>query len=134
ARAVQAQKLNNIGIDIFLIDAEDYGYSSVAAELVEKVVTTDETYCLGSQYWGKHLHVPGYRADVGLLLDMVGARNAVFTREGHSAFNASWVHEKVWGNAANLGFGSFFSNQTTPAITDDHFYITNLTKIPTVDI
>ncbi|MCW5907540.1 MAG: M28 family peptidase [Chitinophagales bacterium] len=134
ARALQSQKLQNIGVDVFFIDAEDYGYSSALADIVKNVVNTENSFCLGSQYWSKHLHTPGYRADFGILLDMVGARNAVFTREGTSAFNAGWVQDKVWSNAAKLGYASMFSNQNTAPITDDHYYINGIAKIPTVDI
>lgn len=134
ARVLQTQKLNNVGVDVFFIDAEDYGYSSGLDGIVKNIVNTEDSYCLGSQHWARTPHVPGYRADFGILLDMVGARNAVFTREGTSAFNAGWVQDKVWSNAAKLGHGAMFSNQNTGPITDDHYYINGIAKIPTVDI
>lgn len=71
----------------------------------------ENSYCLGAQHWAANPHVPGYKADFGILLDMVGAPNAVFAREGNSTFNASWVQDVVWSNAAELGYGSFFSNE-----------------------
>lgn len=123
SRAIKSQSLTNIGVDIFFIDAEDYGQSGY-----------DDSYCLGSQYWGENLHLSGYKADFGILLDMVGAPNAVFAREGNSSFNAGWVLDKVWTNAAQLGYSNFFSNQQIGAITDDHVYINQLAKIPTIDI
>lgn len=134
ARALQSQKLQNIGVDIFFIDAEDYGYSSALADIVKNATNTENSFCLGSQHWSKHPHIPGYRADFGILLDMVGARNAVFTREGTSAFNAAWVQDKVWSNAAKLGYASVFSNQNTAPVTDDHYYINSIAKIPMIDI
>lgn len=134
ARAIQSQKPANVGVDVFFIDAEDYGYTSSLEGLVKEPVNTENTFCLGSQHWAKNPHETGYRADFGILLDMAGARNAVFTREGTSAFNAGWVQDKVWGNAAKLGFSNMFSNQNTGPITDDHYYINGLAKIPTVDI
>lgn len=134
ARAIQSDKLKNIGVDIFFVDTEDYGYSSQLDDIVAKVGNTEDSYCLGTQYWAKNPHVPGYKADFGILLDMVGARNAVFTREGISSFNAAWVQDKIWSNAAKLGYAAMFSNQNTPSITDDHYYINLLAKIPTVDI
>ncbi len=112
-----------IGVDLFFIDAEDYGKSGY-----------ENSYCLGSQHWAQHPHVNGYRADFGILLDMAGARNAVFAREQNSSFNAAWVQDKVWANAVKLGHGSFFSNQQISGITDDHVYINNIIKIPTIDI
>jgi hypothetical protein len=134
ARAVKSQNLKNIGVDVFFIDAEDYGYSAALEGIVKNVVNTEDSYCLGSQHWAKTPHVPGYRADFGILLDMAGARGAVFAREGTSAFNAGWVQDKVWSNAARLGYSSMFSNQNTSPITDDHYYINGIAKIPTVDI
>jgi len=128
-------KPQKVGVDLFFNDAEDYGYSSSLQGLVQKIDNTSEdTYCLGAQYWSKNPHVPGYKADFGILLDMAAGPNAVFTREGTSAFNAGWVLDKVWGNAATLGYASIFSNQNTSPITDDHVYINQLTKIPTIDI
>ena len=55
-------------------------------------------------------------------------------REGNSSFNAGWVQDKIWANANTLGYSNFFSNQTCGAITDDHVYINQLAKIPTIDI
>lgn len=134
ARLIKAQNLKNVGVDVFFIDTEDYGYSSALEGIVKSVVSTEDSYCLGSQHWAKSPHIAGYRADFGILLDMVGARGAVFAREGTSAFNAAWVQDKVWNNAAKLGYSSMFTNQSTSPITDDHYYINGIAKIPTVDI
>lgn len=125
ARAIRSQPIS-IGIDLFFNDAEDYGNSNEGGE---------DTYCLGVQHWGKNPHVAGYKAEFGILLDMVGARNAVFPREGFSASSAGWVQDLVWSNAATVGWSGFFSNELMPGqITDDHVYINTLTGIPTVDI
>lgn len=132
ANAIKAQP-TDLGIDIFFIDAEDYGYTSTLTGLVKVVGDTENSFCQGSQYWAASPHVPGYKADFGILLDMAGARNAVFTREGNSSFNAGWVQDKVWANAQQLGFSNF-TNQATGAITDDHHYINQIIKIPTIDI
>lgn len=132
ANAIKAQP-TDIGVDIFFIDAEDYGYTSNLVGLVKVVGDADNSFCQGSQYWAASPHVPGYKADFGILLDMAGARNAVFTREGNSSFNAGWVQDKVWANAQQLGFSNF-SNQATGPITDDHHYINQIIKIPTIDI
>ena len=135
ARAMKS-KPSSIGVDIFFNDAEDYGYTSTLANLVKKKPEgdTEDTYCLGAQYWCKKPHVPGYKADFGVLLDMAAGHGAVFTRDGTSAFNAGWVQDLIWGNAQQIGFNNYFSNQNTPALTDDHYYINLLTKIPTIDI
>lgn len=132
ANAIKSQP-TEIGVDIFLIDAEDYGYTSTLVGLVKVVGDPENSFCQGSQYWAASPHIAGYKADFGILLDMAGAREAVFTREGNSSFNAGWVQDKVWANAQMLGFSNF-SNQQTPPITDDHHYINTIAHIPTVDI
>ena len=93
-----------------------------------------DSYWLGSQYWAKNLHVPDYTANFGILLDMVGAPNAVFTHEGTSVNYANDYLHKVWKIAHASGFASYFSYLQTPPITDDHLYINQIAKIPTIDI
>ena len=135
ARAIKASPLKNIGVDLFFNDAEDRGYSSSLSGIVKDGNYDNEgSWCLGAQHWSANPHVPGYKADFGILLDMAGAKGAVFSREGISSFNAGWVQDKVWANASALGFSNFFSNQTTGSITDDHVYINQIAKIPTIDI
>lgn len=112
-----------IGIDIILFDLEDYGKSDEA-----------DSYCLGSQYWAKNKHQPGYSAYYGILLDMVGARNAFFAREGHSVQYAPSIVDKVWNTAAALGYGHLFRPVTSVQITDDHYYVNSLANIPMIDI
>ncbi len=46
-------------------------------------------------------HVPGYKAQYGVLLDMVGASGAMFFREYMSDYYASRVVDKVWNRAAS---------------------------------
>ncbi len=117
-----------IGVDIILFDLEDYGQP-------EGIQTHAENdWALGSQYWSKTPHIPGYRARYGILLDMVGASDAIFTREGTSRYYASPILSKVWNIALGLGFGNYFSNEETTAILDDHVYINRNARIPTIDI
>lgn len=112
----------NIGVDIILFDVEDYG--------VEKA----ETYCLGSQYWSRTPHVAGYKAKYGILLDMVGAGNAIFHQEGHSLAFARPIVDKVWKAANRAGYSSYFPYRKVNPITDDHFFVNKIAKIPTIDI
>lgn len=111
-----------LGIDIILFDAEDLGNSTQA-----------NTYCIGSQYWSANLHKPGYKAEYGILLDMVGASNAAFGWEAYSAQYAKPVLEKVWGAAHNLNYGKRFGYIQLGGIEDDHVYV-NRAGIPTIDI
>lgn len=128
ARTMKTQP-TQIGIDIVLFDAEDYGQPEDS-----KLPRVDDSYCLGSQYWAKSPHIANYRADFGINLDMVGAHDAVFMHEQFSATNADWVGQYVWNLADRLGYSSLFVPQLTGAITDDHVYVMRGRKFPCIDI
>lgn len=112
-----------VGVDFLFLDAEDYGVSDVA-----------DSYCLGSQHWAKEPHVSGYKARFGILLDMVGAKDAVFYREQVSDYYAKDIVDLVWKEAEKLGYGSLFVNAPGGAITDDHYYINKIAGTPCIDI
>jgi glutaminyl-peptide cyclotransferase len=128
-----ARQLNmskpNVGVDIILFDGEDYGQPEDSP-----LPQVEDSYCLGSQYWARNPHIPGYRANFGILLDMVGARNATFTMEQISMQYAPFVVEKVWKTAQQLGYGNYFLFQKTGPVIDDHYYINKIARIPTIDI
>lgn len=112
------------GIDILLTDVEDYGESGVEA-----------SYCLGAQYWAKNPHITGYKADYGVLLDMVGARNSAFYYESYSKQYAFPQAKMIWDMGNASGFSDFFRYEDNGAgAEDDHYYINTLAKIPTLDI
>ncbi len=123
-------KLNDpgIGVDIILFDGEDYGQPQ------DYQPQQEDTWCLGSQYWGKNPHVPNYTAAFGILLDMVGARGATFLKEEYSMYYAPDIVNKIWSTASQLGFSSFFPDMEGGAVTDDHYYVNTLRKFPCVDI
>ena len=118
-----------LGIDIILFDAEDYG----VPDHLELEWEAD-TWCLGSQYWANKPHKKNYYARYGILLDMVGAKNAVFTQEEVSVYYAGSVVDKVWKTARELGYSQFFSYEKTPQIVDDHRYVNEILGIPSIDI
>lgn len=113
----------DIGVDIVLVDAEDYGQSNGGDR---------NGWALGSQYYAKNLS--GTKPRFGILLDMVGARDANFAVEGYSEKYAPDVVRKVWRLADGMGYGAYFVNKRGPSITDDHFFINTLAGIPTIDI
>ncbi|WP_234445802.1 M28 family peptidase [Carboxylicivirga marina] len=119
----------NIGIDIIFFDAEDYG-QPIHLNLAPK----EDTWCLGSQYWGKNPHTPNYRAKYGILLDMVGAPDAYFFKEQHSMSYQPDLVNHIWDIAHNLGYGYHFKKEAGGWITDDHVYVTNLRNFPCIDI
>lgn len=131
ARAVQASELKpSVGVDIIFFDSEDYG----RPEFEEDPNATSSGYCLGSEYWSKNKHKMGYHAYYGILLDMVGASNATFLREGVSMEFAPTVVEKVWGIAGKLGYGQHFLYEKGPQIMDDHQFVNINARIPMIDI
>lgn len=119
-----------IGVDIFFFDAEDYGQPS---DDIRK--RQSGTWCLGSQYWAVNPHKPNYTPNFGILLDMVGAANARFTKEAISMYYAPHIADKVWDIAGRLGHSKHFSMQHTSHVgEDDHLYINKISKIPSIDI
>lgn len=123
-----SQSKPSIGVDIILFDLEDFGPPQ------DKQTQATETWGLGSQYWARNLHVPAYSPRFGILLDMVGAPNAVFPVEGFSNYYAQHVVKKVWKVAETLGYGDVFVDTEGGYITDDHYFINQIAQIPTIDI
>ena len=115
----------DVGIDILFDDLEDYGKENDNGE---------NTWCLGTQYWARNPHKPGYVAQYGILLDMVGSKGATFPREGVSNEYAPYVMKKIWNKAAHLGYSNYFIFQDVGAITDDNYYVISGANIPCVDI
>lgn len=128
ARQIQLQA-PAVGIDIVFFDAEDYGIPDFY-----KGPYKPDTWCLGSQYWGRIPHVSDYKARFGILLDMVGAKGAAFYYEGFSARTANNVMKKIWNTAERLGYGQYFIKQEGGEVTDDHVYVNRFRGIPCVDI
>lgn len=126
ARQLQ-NKRADIGVDIIFFDAEDYGTP-------QSENLPGDWWCLGSQYWAKQSHQAGYKAMYGILFDMVGATTATFYHEGFSSRYAQPYLSKIWGKAYQLGFGQYFINSPSNYITDDHYYINTIAKIPMVNI
>ena len=118
-----------IGVDIILFDAEDYGQPENS-----KYPIMQDSWCLGSQYWSNNPHKQNYFARYGILLDMVGAKNATFRHEEISFYYGSNILQKVWRKAHKLGFGNYFVFENAKQIVDDHLYVNQITGIPTIDI
>ena len=115
----------DIGVDIILLDAEDYGKS-------ESDGGSTNSYALGAQHYARNILKPKPR--FGILLDMVGARDARFAVEGYSMQYAPDVVRKVWRLAEGMGYGSYYVNERGGTITDDHYFLNTIGKIPTIDI
>ncbi|MDR1679946.1 MAG: M28 family peptidase [Prevotellaceae bacterium] len=130
ARQLQTQQ-PAVGIDILFVDAEDQGEPRWESNLRN---SSQNYWCLGSQYWAANPHEAGYKARFGILLDMVGAPGATFPREAYSMQFAPHVVEKVWNEAQANGFGQHFVSKQSGYITDDHVPVNQVRGIPCIDI
>lgn len=113
----------DIGVDFVLFDAEDNGDTG-----------TNKNWCLGSKYWSKNPHKKGYKAEFGILLDLVGAKNAEFGREYYSEQSASKYLTKIWNLAGNMSYGNYFLDMESGSVEDDHVYVIKNLRIPMIDI
>jgi len=124
----------NTGVDILFFDAEDMGamenegtFGSVNQQM--------NTWCLGSQYWTQNQPFDTYyKPRYGILLDMVGAKDATFPKEGVSQYFAAPQVNRIWKEAEHLGYGDYFVKKIAPQITDDHTYVNQNTSIKMLDI
>lgn len=123
ARQLHAQR-PTAGIDILITDVEDSGVSE-----------DENSYGLGTQYWAKNPHVKGYKANYGVLLDMVGGRGSQFYMEGISQQYAYGPMKMFWDVGNRLGFSDYFRYENNGAgITDDHVFVNKIAMIPTFDL
>lgn len=128
ARQLQNNPID-VGIDIIFFDLEDWGQPSFSTEWVQ-----GDWWCVGSNYWSEQPHVENYKADFGILLDMVGGSNATFLKEGYSLEYASEIIDKVWSTAAKLGYRNFFLPNRGGYITDDHVPVNENRRAPSINI
>lgn len=117
-----------VGVDILLVDAEDYGCSDGFSD-------TGESWCLGTQHWVTDMkpYTTRNRPVYGILLDMVGAPGAQFHYELFSQNEARVPTIKVWSEASKLGYSDIFINEKGAPVIDDHIILTRA-GIPTTDI
>lgn len=95
------------GVDIVLFDCEDYGDFYAGQDVL-----------VGSgRFAEKNRH---YRPELGILLDMVGDRNARFPYEGNSWASLPQHCQLVWETAESLGYGRIFVKQVGTGVLDDH--------------
>lgn len=112
------------GIDVVFFDQEDAGERR----------GDPRTWCVGSQYWSDKAMKTGYTANQGILLDMVGAPDAVFGFEQNSMQYNPGLMRRVWKTGQKLGYGRYFLNTNGGQITDDHIYMSEFAGVPSIDI
>ncbi len=47
---------------------------------------------------------------------------------------ARGLTNKVWTLAKNMGYGNFFVNELSGGVTDDHYFVNTIARIPSIDI
>ncbi len=113
-------------IDLLFVDVEDYGTSEGE--------NSDRSWCLGSREWADSKPYSENNApEYAILLDMVGAKDAIFYREYLSQTYAPEIVDMVWQQAVKSGYGNRFPNSVGGAITDDHLQVIRA-GIPCIDI
>ncbi|MBR9974189.1 MAG: M28 family peptidase [Bacteroidetes bacterium] len=110
-----------VGVDIVLFDGEDYGREG-----------DESMFLLGSKYFSATLDA-AQRYRFGILLDLVGDRDAEFPREELSRQFAGDVQDMLWREARRLGL-SAFTDRPHSAILDDHLPLNTVAGIKTVNI
>ncbi len=108
-----------LGVDILLVDGEDFGPS------VDDMLLGARRYAATVQDADRPLY--------GVLLDMVGDADASFPVEGISAQAANIVVQKVWRAAERLGYRSQFPSSVGRDLTDDHVPLIQA-GIPTANV
>lgn len=108
-----------LGVDIVLFDGEDLGTQANPSGFFRGSTRYVE--------W-KHDDRPLFL----VLVDMVGARGAVFSWEANSRDQAANIVDVVWGEARELGVRNF-RNETKYRVYDDHTPFLNA-GIPAIDI
>lgn len=118
-----AQQPADLGVDLLLVDGEDFG------------PTTQDMF-LGARHFAEVLSAGGHPTPTpvyGVLLDMVGDADPRFPIEGYSAEYAPQVAQRIWGIAARLGYGATFPREVGGYVSDDHVPL-NEAGLPTIDI
>jgi glutaminyl-peptide cyclotransferase len=100
-----------IGVDLLLVDGEDYGDFSKQPDDV----------LIGSRYFAAHLP-PGAQPKYAVLFDMVGDKDLQIYQEANSLTGAPDVVQRVWSLAQQLGYQRYFRSDSAGRtnLIDDH--------------
>ena len=99
----------DVGVDLLLVDGEDYGDFTKAPDDV----------LIGSRYYAKH-QVPGPQPLYAVLFDLVADKDLQIFQEGNSLIGAPEVVELVWNTAKDLGYAGTFVASPKHTLIDDH--------------
>jgi hypothetical protein len=99
----------SIGVDLLLVDGEDYGDFTAAPPDV----------LIGSKFYAKSL-APDRHPLYAVLFDMIGDKDLTIYQEANSSHYAPEIVERVWDKAKDLGYGSYFRSTIGYSLIDDH--------------
>ncbi len=111
----------NYNIDFVFLDGQDQGSDSYP-----------KTWNLGAQRWSKS-NKKSY--DYGIVIDMVGAKDAQFVKEKFSSYFCEDLQNKVWNIGEQLDYETYFpQDNTVEQLINDHYFINNYSKskVPTL--
>ena len=117
---IKNNTLENIGVAILLVDAEDMGRPGHVDE-----------WGLGTQSFVKQY--TGALPKYAICVDMIADKNPIFKIEQFSYRYAKELITEIWTLANNLGYKEFVWQLTHP-IYDDHVYYHQGTSVPSIDI
>lgn len=118
----------DVGVSIVLFDGEELGHP-------EEHEAGRAGYCMGSRYLAERIaageHPLLAKAELGVVLDMVGDRDLQVLIEPGSQANHPRLVEHVWSVAGALGEPAFVAEVRGRGIVDDHKFLTQA-GIPSV--
>ena len=108
-------------IDFVFFDGQDQGSDAFP-----------KTWNLGAQKWAKS-NKKTY--DYGIVIDMVGAKDAQFVKEKFSSYFCEDLQNKIWSIGDRLDYDDYFpEDNTVEQLVNDHYFINNYSKskVPTL--
>jgi glutaminyl-peptide cyclotransferase len=108
---------DDVGVSIVLFDGEELGRPG-----------DPDGYCMGSRFLAGAIDAGEHpllaRAELGIVLDMVGDVDLSLPIEPGSLRNAPALVEHVWATAESLGVAQFDRTPRERAVLDDHKFLT----------
>lgn len=111
----------NFDVDFVFFDGQDQGNDAYP-----------KTWNLGAQKWAKS-NKESY--DYGIVIDMVGAKDAQFVKEKFSSYFCEDLQNTLWDIGENLDYEAYFpKGNTVEQLINDHYFINNYSKskVPTL--
>jgi Zn-dependent M28 family amino/carboxypeptidase len=121
---VLLEDYNVTNIQLLFFDGEDQGNMNVPGSW---------DWLIGSTYYAESYLFDPQNLLFGILLDMVGGKDAHFKREKFSDEYTPELVSLVWNEAHRLGYNDYFINRTGSKVIDDHVPLLKQ-GLPVIDI